>query len=123
MNELWGWLHEQTRRGELKFVWVCCGDWDAKTQIPRQCAISGLSLHNSFDEWINVKTWFNAFTRMEARGMAPMLQYIGLSLDGQHHLGMDDVNNLARICAWLLLRGAPLVVTKRVDCATSDEQE
>lgn len=81
MNELQGWLFEQTNGGELSFAWCCCGNWDVKTQIPKQCQISGfvmclcfgkdfcfnfcensLNVPKMFNEWINLKDMYNAFT-------------------------------------------------------------
>ena len=63
---------------------------------------------------------------MNVTGMTTMLTQTGLSLIGQvlffkkkkhfeinlifqyrkHHLGMDDVSNIARVTAWLIYRGA-----------------
>jgi len=40
-----------------------------------------------------------------------MLKRLGIPLAGQHHLGMDDVSNLAKILRTLVVRGACLDAT------------
>jgi 2'-phosphotransferase len=90
---------------------VTCGDWDLKKQIPYQSRISKIEPPAWCNEWINVKHVFNRFCETRITGMPAMLTLSGIPLVGQHHLGMDDVSNIAKIVAWLRFRGAPIVLT------------
>jgi 2'-phosphotransferase len=91
-----------------RVLFATCGDWDLKTQIPHQCRVSGIVAPAWTNRWMNVKHSYNAFTEAHITGMAAMLTQTGIPLVGQHHLGMDDVSNIAKIVAWLRFRGAPL---------------
>lgn len=91
-----------------RVLFATCGDWDLKTQIPHQCRVSGMTAPAWTNRWMNVKHSYNAFTEAHITGMAAMLTQTGIPLVGQHHLGMDDVSNIAKIVAWLRFRGAPL---------------
>jgi 2'-phosphotransferase len=91
-----------------RVLFATCGDWDLKTQIPHQCRVSRIAAPAWTNRWMNVKHAHNAFCQSHITGMAAMLTQTGIPLVGQHHLGMDDVTNIAKIVAWLRLRGAPL---------------
>merc|ERR1712232_752289 len=82
-------------------VLVTCGDWDCR-HVHTQCDICGISAPNAFKRWVNIKRTYSATYGGEFRGMKSMLAMLGL-LDRQgnvkhgfHHLGMHDVENIAR---------------------------
>ena len=50
----------------------------------------------------------NAFAELYAvkrRGMKRMLEYYGREIEGNHHSGIDDCRNIARICTEMLKDG------------------
>ena len=88
---------------------VTCGDWDLRTQLPRECARKRLGpVPALLRRWCNVKTAFAAAGlpgHRKAPGMAGMLAALGLPLVGHHHLGIDDSRNIASIVGELARRG------------------
>ena len=88
-------------------AYLTCGDWDLKTMLPLQLRLSdtqaGLdpstgALAPPFNRWINVKKSFQRFYGLRsAKGMAGMLQYAHMTLEGRHHSGIDDCKNILRI--------------------------
>lgn len=50
------------------------------------------------ERWINVKTAYRThYNQKNVGGMAAMLKKSGLKLEGRHHSGIDDCENIARI--------------------------
>lgn len=50
------------------------------------------------DRWINIKTSFaRQYQLKKAKGMAGMLNYAKMELEGKHHSGIDDCRNISRI--------------------------
>lgn len=51
-----------------------------------------------FQRYLNIKKAFAShYGRPRPLGMAPMLQTLGLKLEGRHHSGVDDCQNILRI--------------------------
>jgi ERI1 exoribonuclease 3 len=90
---------------------VVLGDWDLKTMLPVQLAreaagavhpgdISDMSLSQPLQRWINIKKGFARHYKLKDRrgkGMAGMLSYLSMELEGRHHSGIDDCRNILRI--------------------------
>lgn len=57
MNHFLSWQNEIIRTvGEKSsYTFVTCGDWDLKTMLPDQCQLSGLSVPQTMNQWINLK--------------------------------------------------------------------
>ena len=95
------WCHENDISSESTTI-VTVGDWDLDTMLPNQLKITGLKLNqflnNLFSSWTNVKDYFVAHAGGKAMGMAGMLAYFELELDGHHHSGIDDCRNTVKIC-------------------------
>lgn len=89
------------------FLFVTCGNWDVKTAIPLQCnkplpgTVDVGTQKLLFSRWSNLKDVFREHYRLSMdrapTGMRGMLNRLRIPLSGQHHLGMDDVSNLAKI--------------------------
>ncbi len=47
----------KNKNNELSKTFLCaiCGNWDIKTQIPKQCTICNIDLPKYFNQWMNVK--------------------------------------------------------------------
>jgi len=126
VDDLLNWLRELLKKepGELRsedFLFVTCGNWDVKSAIPRQCSNPApgavdVSLQKLlFSRWSNLKEVFRDFYKLpEASaptGMRGMLKMLRIPLSGQHHLGMDDVSNLAKILQRLIHEGCNVTPT------------
>jgi inhibitor of KinA sporulation pathway (predicted exonuclease) len=100
------------------FAFVTCGDWDLVSMLPRQCELAGVpvtTLPPSYRRWINIKQIFTKTVRKSrAYGMTSMLQTLHLKLEGRHHRGIDDCQNIARIALTLADRGASFSLTNRL---------
>lgn len=112
------WLAERELLGpggEPRFAFLTCGDWDLRSMLPRQCAVSGLPVPRAYRRWVNVKTVFaKTLGLARAPGMPGMLEALGLPLEGRHHRGIDDCRNTARIVLALAARGASFSTTSRL---------
>jgi inhibitor of KinA sporulation pathway (predicted exonuclease) len=84
-------------------VWASYGDYD-RAQFERQCRTMNVRYPFGTSH-LNVKSLF-ALVRALPRevGMAKALSLLGLELQGTHHRGGDDAQNIARILAVLLAR-------------------
>mmetsp|Transcript_36867 Transcript_36867/g.105639 ORF Transcript_36867/g.105639 Transcript_36867/m.105639 type:complete len:168 (+) Transcript_36867:382-885(+) len=86
----------------LRSVFVTCGDWDLKTMLPAQCAVSGVEVPLAMRTWINIKKVASHCFSRRIDGMPALLQRCGLSLEGRHHSGIDDAINIARCWVHLI---------------------
>mmetsp|Transcript_43795 Transcript_43795/g.93751 ORF Transcript_43795/g.93751 Transcript_43795/m.93751 type:complete len:650 (+) Transcript_43795:62-2011(+) len=97
------------------FLFVTCGNWDVKTAIPLQCnkptagTVPFETQKTLFNRWSNLKDVFREHYRLDPSraptGMRGMLNRLKIPLQGQHHLGMDDVSNLAKIMKRMISEG------------------
>lgn len=84
-------------------LWASYGDYDRK-MFDKQC--------NSFrvpypfgPRHMNIKNLFAVLNGMDKEvGMPDALAKIDEKLDGTHHRGHDDAENIAKILKWILLR-------------------
>lgn len=98
------------------FLFLTCGNWDVKTVMPRQCnnPVAGtvdFTTQQLFcARWSNLKEIFKEHYKLSdaaaPTGMRGMLNRLKIPLFGQHHLGMDDVSNLAKIAQTMISQGA-----------------
>lgn len=86
-------------------IFVTCGDWDLKTMLPAQCWLSGLHQPDRYHRWLNIKREFEEFYKREARGLAGMVQALGMRFEGRPHSGLDDSINTARVWARMIRDG------------------
>jgi inhibitor of KinA sporulation pathway (predicted exonuclease) len=93
------------------FAFVTCGNWDIKTQIPRQCRCSGIPVPDYFHQWVNLKDVYLNFYAHRALGMAEMLNGLSIKMQGHHHSGSDDVENITAILVRIINDGAKVEIT------------
>eukprot|EP00932_Pfiesteria_piscicida_P017862 SRR837773.4740.p1 GENE.SRR837773.4740~~SRR837773.4740.p1 ORF type:complete len:539 (+),score=99.05 SRR837773.4740:228-1619(+) len=103
------------------FLFVTCGNWDVKTAIPLQCnkpvpgTVDFQTQQLMFQRWCNLKDVFREHYRLDPNraptGMRGMLNRLKIPLQGQHHLGMDDVSNLAKILTRIVSEGCVIEPT------------
>lgn len=119
LQQFEGWLMRRglwrkERGGCLeRAAFVTCGNWDLKTKVPQQCRVSRMKLPPYFMEWINVKDAYLNFYGRRATGMVAMMKQLQIPLLGNHHLGIDDAKNIARVLQRMLADGALLQITAR----------
>lgn len=89
-------------QGELTFCsW---GDYDRK-QLAQDCEFHGIA--NPLPKrHLNLKTQFSETQGLKKKlGLGQALRHLGLELIGNHHRGIDDARNIARLLPFAL--GAP----------------
>ncbi len=84
-----------------QYTWASYGAYDKK-MIKSQCQIRGIDYPLSQNH-INVKELFTEVKGLKKKvGMKGALHILGLPLEGTHHRGVDDANNIAKILYWCL---------------------
>ena len=102
------WLSELDL-GELEAV-VTCGDWDLRSMLPRQLAVSEVTLgglSQCLGAWCNIKELYRQCYGVKAHGidMMEMLEGLSLTHAGRHHSGIDDCRNTAQLVQRMLRHG------------------
>lgn len=112
LSDLQEWVGEMEVAAGVPSAFVTCGNWDIKTQIPKQCRLSGVPVPEFLTAWINIKDIYNGLhPQWPTTGMKGLLRKLRIPLEGVHHLGMDDADNIARCAAKLMEDGAVLHIT------------
>ncbi|KAH9898028.1 exonuclease RNase T and DNA polymerase III [Cubamyces lactineus] len=89
-------------------IFLTCGDWDLKTMLPQQLSLSGITeafrssrsrnLKPPFHRWINIKKSYQEYYGLRyPKGMEGMLRHAKMELEGRHHSGIDDCQNILRL--------------------------
>ncbi len=104
------WLQELFKKDD-SWTFVTCGNWDLATILPKNCEAYGISLPNYFASFVNIKTTFKNFYHENPMGMANMLRYLKLELEGKHHSGIDDCRNIAKIVIKLMQQHCVVTLT------------
>ncbi len=105
LDQLHQWMmSEGLLDGKTNFVFVSCGDWDLKEGLPNNCSFLKINSRSYLKRWINIQTYFRKVIGKKGGGLESMLAYLGIPLDGQHHSGIDDSHNTAKILVELMRR-------------------
>lgn len=103
------WLRGIVPRDE-DCVFVTCGDMDLKRSLPEDPNLPS-EVPACYRKWLNIKKEFSAFYTQwykkgkQPRNMVEMLDKLEISLEGQHHSGIDDCRNIAKILQQMLGEG------------------
>jgi inhibitor of KinA sporulation pathway (predicted exonuclease) len=97
-----GELHALHARGPVT-IWGSFGEYDRR-QLERQCAAEGVAYPLGNNRHFNVKEAAGAFFGFgkKSPGLARSVARAGLQFEGQHHSGVDDAVNAARVLAHVL---------------------
>ncbi|PCH33784.1 exonuclease RNase T and DNA polymerase III [Wolfiporia cocos MD-104 SS10] len=88
------------------FAFLTCGNWDLKSMLPRQLALSDSEhdldasgeLAPPYSRFINLKDSFRKHHRLRhQQGLQGMLGVYKWVFEGRHHSGIDDCKNILRI--------------------------
>lgn len=95
-------LHEAHSRGPVT-VWGSFGEYDRK-QLERQCLAESIAYPLNQSRHFNLKESSAAFFGFgkKSPGLARSVTLAGLQFEGQHHSGVDDAVNAARILGHIL---------------------
>ena len=101
------WMqNENLLSEEVSFIFVTCGDWDLKTQLPEETKRRSIPLPHYLKSWINIKKAFPATLGTKGKtSMMGMLFKLNITHTGKHQSGIDDVKNIAKILARLASEG------------------
>lgn len=101
------WMqNENLLSGESSFIFVTCGDWDLKTQLPEETKRQSIPLPDYLKSWINIKKSYHATLGIKGKtSMMQMLYKLNIPHTGKHHSGIDDVKNIAKILTRLASEG------------------
>lgn len=101
MAELGQW-HSAHTRGPVA-IWGSYGEFDCR-QLQRQCAAEGIPYPLSACKYFSIKEAAGAFFGYgkKSPGLIKALGQAGLEFEGQHHSGVDDAVNAARVLAHVL---------------------
>jgi inhibitor of KinA sporulation pathway (predicted exonuclease) len=87
-------------------TWGSWGQYDFK-QLARDCERHSIANPLAAFQHVNLKSQFakrrfaKSGKKFREVGMAKALQLVGLPLDGEHHRGIDDARNIARLLPWV----------------------
>jgi len=84
-----------------QYRWASYGAYDLN-MLKQQCKFRGLD-YPMAENHINVKTLFTEVKGLRRKvGMKGALGILEIPLEGTHHRGVDDANNIAKILDWCL---------------------
>lgn len=107
----WKELHH----GDIRsFVVVTDGPWDMGRFLVLQCKATGIPYPDFAKKWINVRKSYSNFYKTMRLPLAGMLEFLGMSFEGQPHSGLDDAKNIARVVLQMLKDGASLHINERI---------
>jgi len=104
-----GFGPEGAGAGNRSVVFVCDGDWDLRSMMPKQCVLSGVEMPPLLHRWVDVRQVFAACLNTHTPGLLKMCQALGVRFVGQAHSGIADARNIARV-ALTLLQDYPAVL-------------
>ncbi len=87
--------------GPEPFTLCSWGAYDLN-QFRVDCQRHHLAFPSTFERHLNLKRAFADWKGIKPCGMKAALGILGLPLEGQHHRGIDDARNIARIARVLL---------------------
>jgi 3'-5' exoribonuclease 1 len=87
--------------GDELFTLCSWGAYDLN-QFRTDCKRHGLIFPATFERHLNLKKAFAKWKQIKPCGMKAALEMVGLPLTGQHHRGIDDAKNIARLASVIL---------------------
>lgn len=84
-------------------IWTSYGEYDKK-QFHESCDFFNVKYPFSDMHW-NIKSMASIFYGWPEMGMDKLLNRLNIEMDGQHHRGVDDAYNIAKILIEILKKG------------------
>jgi ERI1 exoribonuclease 3 len=76
-----------------------------------------------FYQWLNVRRAFADHFRVKPEHLMKMLRRLGMQFHGQHHSGIDDARNIARVAMSLIQKGHRLLHVSKIPFQTEGQLE
>jgi inhibitor of KinA sporulation pathway (predicted exonuclease) len=89
--------------GPEPFALCSWGAYDLN-QFRKDCQRHNMPLPKTFERHINLKKEFARLHSVRPMGMMGALAHLDIPAEGQHHRGIDDVRNIAKIAVRVLPR-------------------
>jgi inhibitor of KinA sporulation pathway (predicted exonuclease) len=89
------WLMENIQDNDVFFV--TGGEWDLRIQLPRECKIKNITVHDVYKKFLDIKDPYEDIHPNGNCGMMGMLEKLGIPHVGVHHSGIDDSRNISNI--------------------------
>lgn len=89
----------------INVIIITCGHWDLGTVMINECKKWNLIPPKIYCQYINIKDIFDDFYKAKSEGMANMLNFLNIVLEGRHHSGLDDCKNIAKIFQRIIVDG------------------
>lgn len=106
------WLKQQIKPVLLDYctVMVTCGNWDLQSMLPKDCKRHGIMYYpDIYKRFINIKfSYQNLLNTPKAYGLANMLTFAKMKMEGRHHSGISDCHNTGRLFEYLIKKGYQL---------------
>jgi 3'-5' exoribonuclease 1 len=71
-------------------------------QFRKDCLRHGVPVPHTFEQHINLKKEFSLLFNVRPMGMKGALAHLKIPAEGQHHRGIDDARNIARLATHIL---------------------
>ena len=87
--------------GPREVLFCSWGDYD-RNQLTQDCRLHGVP-YPFGERHLNLKKRFSEKQSLPKKlGMGQALEHCNLKLEGTHHRGIDDANNMARMLPWII---------------------
>jgi len=103
-NQHYQWINDNVQQGS-KLIFLTCGMWDLRDMLPIELKRYNLEQHYCYTKYLDVKSEFAKCFGQKCGGMVNMLKKLKIELTGQHHSGIDDCRNLAKIVIEMINNG------------------
>lgn len=90
------WIKQYVLANE-KLIFITCGKWDLATMLPTEVKRNGLELYDCYTKFVDLKDEFSKKFGVSCSGMINMLTKLKIEQGGQHHSGINDCKNLAKV--------------------------
>jgi inhibitor of KinA sporulation pathway (predicted exonuclease) len=105
----YNWLKKHISPTHLDYctMFVTCGNWDLNTMLPKDCKRHGIYYYpDIYKQFINIKiSYQNTLNTPKQYGLANMMKFTDLKMDGRHHSGIDDCRNTGKLFHHLIKNG------------------
>lgn len=103
------------------FIFATDGPSDMRTFV-YDCHVirDGIDFPPMFYRWLNVRRAFADHFRVKPETLLKMLRRLGMQFHGQHHSGIDDARNIARVVLALVQRGHRLQHVSSIPVQSSE---
>lgn len=93
---------------KLPFAFITDGPYDFYNFLHRECQEKNIRKPIYYSRWINIRRSFYDFYDVKAVSLIKMLNHLNMCFQGNHHSGLDDSLNIAKIAMKIVEDGGRL---------------